>query len=223
MGDMMKIKVNEVELSYEIYGQGAPLILLHGNQEDAHIFDELIDALASDFLIYAIDSRNHGKSSKSIQVSYDMMVQDVYQFIRTLKINKPHLLGFSDGGIIGLKLAIYAPNLLDKLIVCGANYHPKGLVKHSRKALKREYREHKHPLIKLMINEPKIRKEELKSISNKTIIIAGEHDVIKLKHTNKMHQLINDSKLIILKDHTHDSYIIHSNLLKPYIIDHLKK
>ena len=80
----MKINANQVELNYEVYGQGEPLILLHGNQEDMHIFDELIQSIKDEFTIYAID-RNHGKSSKSIHFSYDDLTQDVYQFIRALK------------------------------------------------------------------------------------------------------------------------------------------
>lgn len=223
LGDKMRIKINQIEIHYEVFGKGQPLILLHGNQEDYHIFDELIEELKEEFLIYAIDSRNHGQSGKSIHFSYDIMTQDVYQFIRQLKINKPHILGFSDGGIIGLKLAIFSPNLLDKLMICGVNYHPKGLNKKIRKALKNEYKEHLSPYIKLMLDEPHIRKKDIKKVMLKTLILVGDKDVIKPKHTLKLHQMLKKSRLIILENETHDSFVVHSTKLAPYIIDYTKK
>jgi pimeloyl-ACP methyl ester carboxylesterase len=174
-------------------------------------------------MIYAIDSRNHGESGRSIDFSYNAMTQDVYQFIRHLKINKPHILGFSDGGIIALKLAILSPNLLSKVIVCGVNYKPKGLNKKIRKALKKEYQENMSPYIKLMLDEPKFKKSDLKSIPLKTLILVGDHDVIKPKHTLKLHNMIKRSKLIILENETHDSFVVHSTKLKPYILDFIKK
>lgn len=220
---MMRVKVNQIEINYEIFGKGDPLILLHGNQEDYHIYDELIEKLKDNFTIYAIDSRNHGQSGRSIDFSYDAMTQDIYQFIRQLKINKPHIIGFSDGGIIGLKLSIFAPNLLNKLIICGVNYHVKGLNKKIRKELKLEYKENMSPYIKLMIDEPQIRKKDIKKISLKTLILIGEKDVIKPKHTMKLHNMIKRSKLIILENETHDSFVVHSTKLAPYIIDFTKK
>ena len=219
----MHIKVNQMDIHYEIFGQGEPLILLHGNQEDYHIFDELIDVLKEDFMIYAIDSRNHGRSGRSIDFSYDTMTQDIYQFIRHLKINKPHIFGFSDGGIIALKLAIVSPNLLNKVIVCGVNFRPNGLNKKIRKALKKEYEEDMSPYIKLMLDEPRFKKKDLKSITLKTLILVGDKDVIKPNHTLKLHHFIKRSKLIILEDETHDSFVVHSTKLKPYILDFIKK
>lgn len=219
----MRVKVNQMELHYEIFGQGVPLLLLHGNQEDYHIFDELIEQLKDDFMIYAIDSRNHGQSGRSIDFSYDTMTQDIYQFIRHLKINKPHVLGFSDGGIIGLKLAILAPNLMNKLIICGVNYKPKGLNKKIRKELLKEYKENMSPYIKLMLDEPVIRKKDIKSVTLKTLILVGEKDVIKPKHTLKLHHMLEKSKLAILEDETHDSFVVHSTKLAPYIKDFTKK
>jgi pimeloyl-ACP methyl ester carboxylesterase len=223
VGDIMRVKVNQIEINYEVFGKGQPLIMLHGNQEDYHIYDELIEMLKDNFTIYAIDSRNHGLSGRSIDFSYDAMTQDVYQFIRQLKINKPHILGFSDGGIIGLKLAIYAPNLIDRLIICGVNYHPKGLNKKIIKALKTEYKEDMSPYIKLMLEEPKIRKKDIKKVMLKTLILVGEKDVIKTKHTLKLHQMLKKSKLVILENETHDSFVVHSTKLAPYIMDFTKK
>ena len=102
----MKILVNNVNLYYEEYGNGKPLILLHGNQESRDIFDKLIDKLKDNYKVYAIDSRCHGKSEDPVDISYDLMCDDIIDFIKKLHIDKPILYGFSDGGIIGLLVAI---------------------------------------------------------------------------------------------------------------------
>lgn len=120
----MKIFVNNVNLYYEEYGKGKPIILLHGNQETHEIFDILIDRLKDNYKVYAIDSRCHGKSENPIDISYDLMCDDIIDFIKMLHIDRPILYGFSDGGIIGILVSIKEPDLLSKLIISGANITP---------------------------------------------------------------------------------------------------
>jgi pimeloyl-ACP methyl ester carboxylesterase len=204
-------------MNYEKYGKGKPIILIHGNQEDHHIFDRLIESLKNSYCIYAIDSRNHGDSSKHTVFSYDAMTEDLNEFILNLNINKPSILGFSDGGIVALKLAIKTHNLIDKLILCGVNYNVKGLKKDAYKAMIDEYNKTKNPFIKLMLDQKDILKKEINQIDIETLMIVGQYDVIKLRHTKKLHQMIKNSKLLILKDKTHDSYIVDKDDLKDII------
>ena len=82
----MVINVNGTSLFYETSGNGAPLLLLHGNGEDHHIFDALADKLAADFTVYSIDSRNHGQSEKTDDYAYETMAMDVYAFIDALQL-----------------------------------------------------------------------------------------------------------------------------------------
>ena len=96
----MKVFVNNVNLYYETFGEGQPIILLHGNQETHEIFDKLIDKLKDNYKVYAIDSRCHGKSENTKEISYNLMSDDIIEFIKKLNIDKPILYGFSDGGII---------------------------------------------------------------------------------------------------------------------------
>jgi len=106
-GSHMVLKIKDIELYYEQYGMGRPLILLHGNGEHHTIFQEAIAILAHHFTIYALDSRGHGNSSKVKTLHYEDMADDVYQFIDTLQLEKPILYGFSDGGIIALSDKFY--------------------------------------------------------------------------------------------------------------------
>ena len=93
----MIINVNNVKLYYEIYGQGKPIILVHGNSETHEIFDVLIENLKENYKVYALDSRCHGKSQNTNKISYDLMAEDMIEFIKKLNISKPVFYGFSDG------------------------------------------------------------------------------------------------------------------------------
>ena len=123
----MKVKVNDIVLNYDVVGSGYPIILLHGNGENYTIFNKLIDKLKEDYTVYAVDSRCHGESDDTEEVSYNLMAEDIIAFIKELNIENPMLYGFSDGGIVGLLVAIKEPELLSKLIVSGVNINPKGL------------------------------------------------------------------------------------------------
>lgn len=217
----MKILVNNINLYYETYGEGQPIILLHGNGETHEIFDKLIESLKDNYKVYAIDSRCHGKSEDLIEISYKLMRDDIIEFIKKLNIEKPILYGFSDGGIIGILIAIKEPDILSKLIVSGANITPNGLKTKDYLLTKLSYFFTKNKLLKIMLKEPNIKKEELNKIKIPTIILAGEKDCIKLKHTKFIADNIKNSTLEIIKKETHGSYIAHSEkiytILKKYI------
>lgn len=123
----MYIHINRQILFYEKTGEGHPLLLLHGNGEDHTIFDALIPLLARTHTVYAIDSRGHGASNPTEEYSYPGMADDIAQLITSLEIPSPILYGFSDGGIIGLLLALHYPGLIQKLIISGANLNPHGM------------------------------------------------------------------------------------------------
>ena len=219
----MKILVNNVNLYYEVYGEGEPIILLHVNSETHEIFDKLIDKLKESYKVYAIDSRCHGKSENPVDISYDIMSNDIIQFIKKLNIENPMLYGFSDGGIVGLLVAIKEPNLLSKLIVSGANVTPDGIKKSDYILSKVMYFFTRNKLFKMMLNEPNITSEELKKINVPTIILAGEKDIIKYQHTKFIADNISNSTLEIIKNEKHGSYIIHSEKIYKILKKYIKK
>ena len=217
----MNIKVNDIELYYEKYGRGKPIILIHGNQETHEIFDKLIEKLKSNYEIYAIDSRCHGKSENPKEISYDLMSDDIIQFIKKLNIEKPILYGFSDGGIVGVLVAIKEPDLLSNLIISGANITPDVFTVFDLVLTKLIYFFTKSKYIKMMLDEPNIPIEDLQKITIPVHVLAGEKDVIKLEHTKLIADNIQNSTLEIIKNENHGSYIIHSEklyeIIKKYI------
>ncbi len=219
----MEIKVNGVNLHYEEYGQGSPIILLHGNHEDISIFDKLIDNLKRKYKVYAIDSRCHGKSENTNEISYDLMRDDIIAFIYELKLNKPIIYGFSDGAIIGIMIAIKSKDLLSRVISSGANVTPNGIGLYYTIMNKLFYLLTKDKVTKIMIDEPLITTDELNSITIPVNLIVGKKDAIKLKHTKYIKENIKNSTLEVLENEDHGSYIIHSDKIYEVIKKYLEE
>ena len=217
----MFVKVNEINMHYEVYGEGKPIILIHGNGENYKIFDKLINKLKSNFKVYAIDSRCHGESENTADISYDLMTEDTIKFIKVLNIEKPILYGFSDGGIIGLMVAIKEPNLLSKLIISGAQLNPNGGKLYTVLLDKIVYFFTRNKLVKMMVKEPNINPSDLNNIKVPVHVIAGEKDLIKLRHTQTIANNIPNSTLYIVPNENHGSYIVNSekiyDVMKEYI------
>ena len=218
----MYVKVNDINLYYETKGEGNPVILLHGNGESHDIFDKTTERLQKDYTVYALDSRCHGKSDNPEKISYKLMADDVIEFIKALNIEKPVLYGFSDGGIIGLLIAIKEPDLLSGLIISGANINPYGLDSKTRLQMKLEYLLKRDKLTKLMLKEPNIKTSDLKKIKIQVNIVAGENDVIKPEHTELIAKSIKDSTLETVPGEDHGSYIVHSDKLYDIIEKYIK-
>lgn len=218
----MELNTGTVTLSYEKTGTGNPVILLHGNGEDHGIFDRTAALLAERFTVYALDSRGHGKSSPVREYHYEDMAEDVFQFIVRLGLKTPAVYGFSDGGIVGLLLAVHHKHLLSRLVVSGANADPRGLKGSVRLSMALGYLFSRSPKVKMMLHEPHITREMLRSICTETVITAGEFDMVTQKHTEYLHDNIPGSTLKIFKKETHGSYIVHSEKIASYLLEVLE-
>ena len=212
----MYIQLNSQVLCYETYGEGAPVILLHGNQESHEIFSELAEQLAETYTVYALDSRGHGEIATPKEFHYSDMAADVVNFIRALEIDHPILCGFSDGGIVALLAAIHHSDLLSGIIVCGANLSPKGLKGSVLREIRKQYKKSGNPLDALMLNEPDIKEWDLSRISVPALVLAGERDMVKPAETKRIASAIPNATLEILPGEDHGSYVIHSAALAPY-------
>ena len=217
----MKAEVNGITLWYEVRGQGKPLILLHGNGEDHTIFDELAARLGEHYTVYAVDSRDHGRSSRMAKLSYEIMASDVEALIESLGLQGAALYGFSDGGIVGLLTALERPELLSALAVSGANLNPGGLKTLFHWMMRLEYLRKRDKKIKLMLREPDISPESLGNIQIPVLVLAGEKDLIREEHTRLIAESIPHSTLQILPGESHGSYVVHSERLYPLLKEFL--
>lgn len=216
---MYYIQLNSQVIAYEKTGEGRPVILIHGNGEDHKVFNELKEILRDNYTVVAVDSRGHGESAMPKEYHYKDMANDMVALIDSLNLVKPIVVGFSDGGIVGLLMAIEHSDILGGLITCGANLTPSGLKWKESWKMKKAYRKDKNPLTYMMMTEPNITEKDLEKISVLTFVMAGEDDAIKEEETRNISAHIADSRLYILEGETHGSYVTHETKLKKYIDD----
>ena len=213
----MYIQLNSQIICYEKTGEGSPVILIHGNKEDHHIFDVLAGTMSREHTVYAMDSRGHGESATPKEYHYNDMADDVINLIEGLDITRPYLVGFSDGGIVSLLVAIKASSLLRGIVCCGANLTPEGFNHKDLREIKKEYKRTGDPRTLMMLEEPHISLSELGRISVPAFICAGEKDCIREKETRLIAQSIPNSIINILSGETHSSYIVDTDILYTHI------
>lgn len=201
--------VNGIRMYYEIYGEGQPLLLLHGNGGSIGSRVNEIPYFAKKYKVIAVDSRCHGKTEcKTGDLNYEMMAADVNDLLNQLKIDSCLIWGHSDGGILGLIMAYTYPNKVKKLITTGVNVQPDSTAIFPQLlALSKMY-----PMIpdtmmqkqiKLTIHHPNISFSKLKTIKAPVLVMAGDRDAIREEHTVKIFQSIPNAQLCILPGSTH--------------------
>lgn len=120
--------VNGVNIWYATFGEGEPVILIHGGLANSNYWGEQVRALQARYRVIVMDSRGHGRSSRdATPYGYDLMASDVLALMDYLKIPKAAIVGWSDGAIIGLDIAMTHPERLTKLFAFAANSDPSGV------------------------------------------------------------------------------------------------
>lgn len=222
----MYFQNGDVKLYYEILGTaGRPLLMLHGNGEDHRIFYAAAEILSKDYRVILPDTRGHGQSDQPQNDCYHYgdMADDVLALCRHLKLQNPLIYGFSDGGITALLLALKNPKLPAAIAVSGANLNPQGLKPFFYLGMKISYTFKKDPKTALMLREPQIDPDQLKTIRCPALVTAGSHDLIKEKHTKKIAAEMPQATLKILKGESHGSYIVNSPKIAFLLKDFFKQ
>ncbi len=213
----MLIKVNDIELYYEVLGEGEPLIMVHGNSEDHTIFDTASEVLSKYFTLYLIDSRGHGNSTKTNNLDYRIMAEDIYSFVKALKIEGCSYYGLADGGIIGLIVASKYPNLLKNLIISGVNTNPRGIKPWTYYAFKMVNFFHPTARFKMLLEQPNITDEELQKIKSKTLVLIGNHDLVLEEHVKHIASQITNASLKIIDGEGLGSYVVHREKITEFL------
>ena len=203
-----------VKVYYEIYGQGKPLVLLHGNGGSIRSRANLIPELAAKYQVIAFDARCHGKTDcPKGYLTYEQMASDVNAVLNNLKIDSAYIWGHSDGGILGLLIAIHYPKKVKKLLATGANLRPDTTAVDPAlmPILDKMWTMVKNDTIKskqfkLLVDQPNIKTSQLRKIKADVLIMGGDRDAIRNKHLLEMHENIPGSLLCILPGTTHFVY-----------------
>lgn len=208
--------VNGIKIYYETYGEGEPLLLLHGNSQSINSFSAQIPAFAQKYRVIAVDTRGQGKSGDDGKTyTYDQFASDMDALLDHLHIDSAHIVGWSDGGNTGLIMAMKYPARVKKLVTMGANVFIDNTVveKWVFKELDHQLKELKNDttsrarnrirLINMLLTEPRHTFDDLKAIQCPVLIVAGEKDVIKPAHTQQIAAHIHGSTLLIAPKETH--------------------
>lgn len=202
------VKLSEVTMHYAVYGdKGHPLILVHGNGGSQNSLKEAASYLANHYRVYVIESRCHGQSSDPGEISYELMAKDIKEFCEKLELQKPLLMGHSDGGINALTVAYMYPDLLGGIISCGANTTPDTFKPYFTIGVKVMNLFKPDKLNDMMLTLPQMNRELLSKITCPTYIVAGEYDIMWLSDTALIHESIPHSKVAIIRGADHSSYI----------------
>jgi len=210
---------NGTRFYYETYGDGAPLLLIHGNGESIWSFKGQIGDFASHHRVIAMDSRGQGKSELgTATLTYEQMAEDTNALLDHLRLSQVKVLGWSDGGIIGLLLTTRHPEKVGMLAMMGANLQPdaaypwavNGIVR-MRARITAQLASSKNPkplqlqlqLLDLLGNQPHIPLTDLATITAPTLVMAADRDVIQAEHTLSMFHAIPKSQLAIFPGATH--------------------
>jgi pimeloyl-ACP methyl ester carboxylesterase len=209
----------------EIYGEGQPLLIIHGNGGSINNFVKQIPFFSKKYKVIIADSRAQGKSKDNgDSLTYEMMADDYAALLTTLKIDSADVIGWSDGGINGLLLAIRHPEKVKKLAITGANLRPDttavfqevwnmvlpeyNAMKQKKSLTDKEKNDFK--LLRLLSDQPHIPLTDLQKIQAPTLVMGGDHDVIKPEHTLEIAQNIPQSYLFIFPNSGHSTPIVYA-------------
>lgn len=202
------VKLNDFTAHYAKYGSGEEsVILLHGNGSSHKRLEEIATYLGNYYTVYLPDSRCHGESTDPGVISYKLMAKDVSEFIDALGIEKPYIMGHSDGGIIALTFASMYPDKSSGIISCGANSAPSTMKFYFLWEVRIQNLFHKDKLNDMMLTLPDFTQEDFEKITVPTYIVAAEHDIMKLSDNVYIHESIPQSKIAIIKNGNHSSYM----------------
>lgn len=210
----------------EVYGEGEPLLIIHGNGGSINNFIYQIPYFAKKYKVIIADSRSHGKSvDKGDSLTYEMMADDYAALLTALKVDSSYVIGWSDGGINALLLAIRHPEKVKKLAATGANLVPDTTAVPQQiwdmvtptfkmlaaKTTRTEQEKTAFKLYRLLCEQPHIPLSDLQKIKCPSLIIGGDHDVIKEEHTMLIYKNIRKAYLWILPASGHSTPLMYKD------------
>lgn len=231
------INIRGIKMYYETYGKGEPLLMIHGNGGSMNHFVHQVPYFSENYKVIAADSRAQGNSADaSDSLSYEMMADDFSALLDSLHLDSCYVIGWSDGAINGLLLAMRHPEKVKKLIAISANLYPdttaldpflyNWLLDYKDSLKKTEQSpevKNESKLTNLMVLEPHITTKQLSEIKCPVLVIGGDHDAIPPKHTLLIAESIPKSYVWIAPNSGHGIPFAHSDLLNEISNDFFTK
>src|ERR1700678_827206 len=219
---------NGIDIHYAISGHGSPVIFLHGGLANTDYWGNQAPVVARQHTVILMDSRGHGRSTRDARAyCYDLMADDVVALMDQLKIAKADIVGWSDGGIIGIDLAMRHSDRVGKVFAFAANTVTSGVIEGVEKnptfaryieragheyaalsATPKEYDAFVDQISKMWAEQPNWSDAQLKTINAPVLVVDGDHDeAIKREHTEYIAATIPRAGLLILPNVSHFAFL----------------
>jgi len=240
------VDLRGIRMYVEEHGHGPALLLLHGGAGNGMQFEKQIPAFEGHYRLVIPDACGQGRTSdRSGPLSYHEMAEDVIALMDRLHISTARVMGWSDGGIVGLDLAIHHPQRVSHLVAFGANFTPDGMnaadrawadtataaafgpdMEQGYRRLSPEpdhYREVMSKIITLWRTQPNFTISGLGRIRARTMIVAGEHDVVRREHTEALAKAIPGAEIWIVPGANHSVMIDRADEVNPAVLRFLAR
>jgi pimeloyl-ACP methyl ester carboxylesterase len=221
------VQVNGASIWYAMFGSGLPVVLLHGGLANSNYWGNQVPALAQNYQVIVIDSRGHGRSTRSAApFGYELMASDVLGVMDKLNLQKAAIVGWSDGAIIGLSLAMNHPDRVARLFAFAANSDPSGVKDVDKSPVFTEfiaraekeyqalsptpngYKQFVEEISAMWAKQPNWTKADLARIKVHTWIVDGDHDeAIYRTNTELMADTIPNAGLLLQPEVSHFSML----------------
>lgn len=241
--------IDDVRLYYEDHGEGYPVLLLHGGtMSGAESWSRTVTALAPKYRVIVPDSRAHGRSTDSDKpLSYGLLTDNVVELMDHLEIQRAHVVGWSDGGVIGLDMALRYPDRLDKLVAYGTNFHYSGLPDHAIEMTRNLSPETWQPWIAelvyrniapdptqevvllskikdMWLSQPNWTVDDLAKVQAPVLILEDSlGKAISPEHTQAMQKAIPGSRLELIDDTDHAAPQVQADTFNRLVTDFLSQ
>jgi pimeloyl-ACP methyl ester carboxylesterase len=227
---------------FDEHGDGDPLVLLHpgGAGVDARAFGPNVGPLAARFHVYTPERRGHGHTPDVAgPITLAAMAQDTIAFLETVVGGAAHLVGASDGAIVGLLVALRRPDLVNRLVlVCGVFHYdgwfahvidpsnePPGFLARLYEDVSPDGAGHYQVVVdklsRMHTQEPTLAPGDLSAVRSQTLIMLGDDDEVRLEHAIEMYRAIGDAELMVVPGTSHGLLVEKPDLCNDVILQFL--
>jgi pimeloyl-ACP methyl ester carboxylesterase len=238
--------LNGIRMYYELHGHGSPILLIHGGGGNGMQFAKQLPAFSRRHLCIVPDCCAQGRTTdRPGPLTYHAMAEDMIALLDRLHVVRADVMGWSDGGNIGLDLAINHPERINHLVTFGANFQPDGVTAEdaawglsatadsfgpgAREDWTRlspepeHYDEAMNKILAMWRTLPRWSPDDLHTIRAKCLICAGDHDVIRREHSEQLVRAIPEARLWIVPEASHSAMIERWELVNPRILEFLEE
>ena len=239
------ISYNGARIHFVVYGEGKPILLLHGGLSNRlSWFSQIPWLVEAGRQLVLIDTRGHGESTIGrTRLSYRLFAEDAIQVLDHLGIQQTDIIGWSDGGIVALFLGRDWPQRVGKIIAISANFDLTGLTQEANTVLHIKDRgylsriwtwvrgwwsgagenfvELEKKIQRLWRTEPNLKKNDLQSITVPVLVVVGEKDLITLEHSAKLAHELANGRLAVIPGAGHSAPVTHAKEVDGLVADFL--